>query len=34
MNKIVFFLETKIPIGDNQFIFLDLAAYLAENTDI
>ncbi|MCH5324690.1 MAG: hypothetical protein J1E39_05690 [Eubacterium sp.] len=31
MKKIVFFLQTKKPIGGSQILFLDLAAYIAQH---
>ena len=33
MRKIVFFLETNKPLNEDQLIFLNLAKYLADNSD-
>ncbi len=33
MSKIVFFIDTKAPVSGSQAILLDLAAYIADNSD-
>lgn len=34
IKKIVFFLQTEVPVSNDQKIFIDLAAYMADNTDL